>query len=804
VQPGTPGHDGAAMSSPSTTGAAPSPEDSPRFSPQTPRVSWSGRLSTVLQILALVAAIAIFLGAVHSHYPIQRWLFWHYLLVGTLAALWALGCASLGCFLLTRFKLCSCSCSADLVLAFPVGVLAFQLAIFLLGLAGLLNGVVFALLPLAFLLSGAGHLREAFRGWRGLTPARTLPDLAIIVFGAGAIALLYFQILSPAPFSWDARWYHLPIAQQYALQGAVRAFPEGWWLAAYPHSASLTYTWAFLLPSSSLFDKLELCAHLELAVFLATIASIPALVRSLVPGASGRGTWVAIFLFPGIFLYDGNLHAGADHMAALWCIPVVLASVRVWKSWAVRDGILLGALAAAVILSKYSAWAVLVLPGFLFTVRAGWLAWRRRRDGKRFVLATFLACSATTLLLSAPHWLKNWIWYGDPLYPVLYRWLSDHPWSADSPTSLRVFMSFQFPPHPGWQGVKDALLSTLTFSFLPNNWPVFHRNVPVFGSLFTLTLLCLPFVRAGIRLWLACAGVMVAIIAWYLTNHQDRYLQAWLPIMAGTTAAVLILLWRRRQPIVRALVVALVAAQIIWGGDVPFLPTHNIAYDSPIRIHSNFLASGFLKTPHRLRFYGGLGEVGESLPRDAHLLLHELNLQLGLDVQVVNDQWQGRISYATLKSPAAIHAELSNLGVTHMIWDTRGLSGWNSLASDLAFARYALDFGQDPMSIDKYTVARLPATAPPAGANDRVAMLTCGGPYRAGFYSLGNLIVPEPGRPWAEPESPIVDTPGAIENAGFLVVNARCYPNLPEEVARLFHPPIDRESQQLYLRRRAP
>ena len=306
------------MNSPLTTGEEARPGEPAVQTPRSQRPSWGQRLSTVLLCLALVAAIVIFLSVVHQHYPIQRWLFWHYLLVASVAGVWAISCASAGCFLFARFALRPCQSAADLVLAFPLGVFAFQLAIFFLGLAGLLSTAIFILLPLVFVVLGMGQLREILHGWRLLVRVRTLPDLAVLMFGAGAIAVLYFQMLSPAVFSWDARWYHLPIAQQYALEGTVRTFPEGWWLAAYPHSASLIYTWAFLLPSSLFFHKLELCAHLELAVFLATIASIPTLVRTLVKDASGRGTWVTIFLFPGIFLYDGNLHAGACG-AFPWC-----------------------------------------------------------------------------------------------------------------------------------------------------------------------------------------------------------------------------------------------------------------------------------------------------------------------------------------------------------------------------------------------------------------------------------------------------------------------------------------------------
>jgi hypothetical protein len=784
-----------------TASESPSPKADPPPHVRGDRGRARQRLATGLQALALLAAITLFLAVAHHHYPIQHWLFWRYLGVGVLAGLWAASCASFGCFVLARTGVAACRRASDLVLAFPVGVLAFELAIFLLGLGGLLGTALFILLPLAFAASGADRLYEAVHGWARATRVRSQRELAVTVFGLGGIGLLYFQILSPAPFSWDALWYHLPIARNYALRGAVGASPEGWWLAAYPHGASLVYTWAFLLPVGQLWDKLELCAHIEFAVFLATIASIPTLVRTFVPDASARLTWVSIFLFPGIFLYDGNLNCGADHMAAVWSIPLVLTLMRVWRTWAVRDAVLFGAFAGAALLAKYSAWAMLFLPGILFVVRAGWLAWRRVRGSDRPVLATFAAGATTILLTSAPHWLKNWIWYGDPVYPILYKHLHVHPWQPDSAASFRTFVSFTFPPAPGWQGVKDALLNTITFSFLPNDWWSFHRDVPVFGSLFTLTTLFLFFVRAKLRLWLTYLGVMLAFVAWYLTNHQDRYVQAWLPVMAGASMATLMLLWRGGRPLVRALVVVLVSAQIVWGGDVPFFPTHNLTYDSAFRIHANFLASGFMHTPHRLRVGGPLGEVGESLPPDARLLLHELQLQTGLGVQTVSDTWQGRISYATLRAPAAIYKEFSDLGITHLIWVTASESGWSSIASDLAFASFALNYGQDPATIDRYTVARMPHESPEADFNDQVALLTCHGPYRAGWYSLGQLVVPEPGQAWATPRAPIDDVSAAIERAGFLVVDPDCYANLSSNIVAEFQPPFEREKQRLYVRR---
>ena len=788
------------MPNPPTTEPAFEPASVPAAPPPARR-AWVDKLRTILLCLALLGAIVIFLNVANFHYAIGRWLFWRYLAAGSLATIWAGSCAAMGWFLLTRFGLATGRAPGEVALAFPVGVLAFQLAIFLLGLGGLLNTFTFVALPLAFFVLGAPVLREAMRGGEGAARVRSLPDLALVLFGLGGIGLLYFQLLMPEPFSWDARWYHLPLAQQYALQGAVKAYPEGWWLSAYPHSASLVYTWAFMLPAGLLFDKLELCAHLELAVFLGTIASIPSLVRALDPEASGRRTWVAIFLFPAIFLYDGNLHVGADHMAALWCVPLALALIRVWRSWAVRDAILFGALVGAVIISKYSAWSMLLFPSCAFLVRAAWLGVRRLRGGRQPVLAALLCCGAAVLLVSAPHWLKNWVWYGDPLYPVFYRHLKVHPWTPESPGSFDIFMSFTFPPKPGWEGVKDALLATFTFSFLPNDWWSNHRRVPVFGSLFTLTLMCLPFLRARARLWLAYLGAMIALVVWFLSNHQDRLLQAWLPFMAAVTATTLGIAWRHRNVLVRSLLAVLVAAQIVWGGDVPFFPTHNLINDSPFRVVSSFLASGFLNTGRRLYPYGALSELGMELPPDARVLLHELNLQVGIDHLVVNDQWQGRISYETLQSPTAVYNELASLEVSHMIWTTDRACNWNSIASSLAFLGFALNYAEVPHTLGEYTLARFPAT-PPAGAwNHQVAVMACGRPFQSGIYALGSLVAPNTGRPPATPLAPLGELSATVRGAGFLVVDPACTKELPPEVAEQFHKPYNYDQLRLYVRK---
>ena len=159
--------------------------------------------------------------------------------------------------------------------------------------------------------------------------------------------MLYANILTPQNIAYDSRWYHLSLAEHYAAEGAIRASPEGWFQAALPQLASVLYSWAFQLPWFRVFDRVELAAHLEFTVFLFTLAGIPALVRAVVPGARAHLAWTATFLFPGILLYDSSLSGAADHVAALWAVPILLTLRRALPSLEPRRCLLFGAMLAA-------------------------------------------------------------------------------------------------------------------------------------------------------------------------------------------------------------------------------------------------------------------------------------------------------------------------------------------------------------------------------------------------------------------------------------------------------------------------
>src|SRR5262245_65003569 len=249
-------------------------------------------------------------------------------------------------------------------------------------------------------------------------------------FGLVCLVALYLPIMSPSNASFDARWRHLYIAEQYVVHGGIRPFREGWSLGASPHFTSLLYTWGFMFPGGLLFDHAELCAHIEYVVFLwTTFVGVPALVRRLVPGANPATVWAARFLFPGTFLYDSNLSVGADHIGALFAPPLLLVCLRMWRAPTARRGLLTGSMIAAAVCAKETTALllspfpiVLVALRFLLDVFGG-----LRGRGWQRLLGPLIA-GVTTLVLSSPHWLKNWIWHGDPLYPNLHARFHGRPW----------------------------------------------------------------------------------------------------------------------------------------------------------------------------------------------------------------------------------------------------------------------------------------------------------------------------------------------------------------------------------------
>jgi len=745
-------------------------------------------------LLAVAAAAMVFtLLFLNRQQPLSKWLFWRFgviyccvLFFG--AAAFSAGHAALGPLVRSR----PLPLRERLFLDVAAGVLIFALAVFLVGLCGGLGQASFWAIPAVLLALGAPRcLRDArrivphlARHWaRPRLTARLLPALAT-GFGAVGLLLVYLPILISENVAFDSRWYHMGIAERYVAAGRIGAFPEGWFLGTHPHLASWLYTWAFSLPGFDLHARMALSAHLEFFLFLVTLAGIPLMVERLLPGRRVRGAWAAIFLFPGLFLYDSNLSVAADHVLAMWAIPIALAAHRFVVAWTPGRGVLLGAMLAGAALTKSQA-VYLLVPTALFVAGAALLALVRRTHRPLYLAKVlFLPTLGAFAVLSAAHWLANLIWYHNPIYPFLGNFFPSRPWRPGC-TGYSHDAGWA-PEGTLWERIRETLLAPFTFAFKPHDWPMFHRDLPVFGFLFTLSLVLLPFFPRARRTMLLVLAIFLGIVIWFWTFHQDRYLQILLPWMVAATVAAFALAWRSGWP-ARIGVVALVAMQLIAGGDVPFLPTHSMAGQVPSKMAIDLLSTTFRHEESR-RFdpHTGMDEVPAALPKNAVVLLHEEYVQLGIGRPVVSDnpRWQGGLDFGQLGGPAQVWERLHSYGVTHVLArPDLCRNGELSLASELVLHHFLQHWGRDRRRVAWLNMWTMPERAPLARSSGKVVYAGCG---KRALVTLDAIS-----RTYEEDRKVSRDTARTLQPAGealfqeaeTAVVDQRCPVPIPEIVA---------------------
>ncbi len=741
--------------------------------------------------VAILAAAGAAISAwqLHGHYPIGQWLFWTFLEIWALCGFWVLACFSGGYAIVRGLRL-GLPLRQQVLFAFASGVLAFALGIFFIGLARGLGPVSFFAWPAAMMAAGGpGCWRLGRRAWRRLRRARARPGLlrpsplgyALVVFGAICVLALYLNVLTPFNLAYDARWYHIAVAEHYAADHAVARFPEGWFQGAVPQLASYIYTWAFTLPGASLFTHVELATHLEMVLFLATLAGLPLLVRWLLgsiraatssSGSLASFSWVALFLFPGVLVYDSTLSGAADHVLAFWAIPIFLAAARLCRRWTTADAVLLGLMCSGAALTKYQAIYLLVPIAIAISVTTVIVGWRGRRVRTAFAPPIMLA--GTVLVLTAVHWLKNLVWYGDPIYPALYKHLSLRPWNPDADPVFNLQPAGFMVDGTFGHKLGETLQAVATFPFRAHDWPLFHRDWPVFGFLFTILAPMVLVLRGARRLRLLTGATLLAVGVWYWTMHQDRYLQALVPWMAAAVAAVIWRLWRAGR-VPRVSVACLIALQLVWAGDHYALSRHAMLGQQPMRMTMDLLSGGFDgHTSERFRVPTDLVAAGSALPTRARALFHEQHLRLGLGRPIVTDArgTQGAISYKRMRSPREVWETFRGLGVTHVIAPAApwSIETW---ADETVFYDFSAKYLVDAASYEGLRMGALPSTPPPDRAYGPVVILGCAANHRTTLENLDRDIF------IATPLPPREQILAMEKDADFIIIESGCRERLP-------------------------
>ncbi len=754
--------------------------------------------SGIIFVVALIAAWC-FASLVSRGYPIGDWLFVDLIRIYGWELLLTAACASVGHLVLTRvLRLRDLSGLATLALSLPVGLVAFVLLMFAGGYLALYGKTFAVAVPLVLLAIGLPAGVRAVRAAR--RPSFLIDGVALvaILYGTLGVILTYIQILSPDSLNYDATWTHLVIAQDYARERRIVPFTANW-NCNVPHLASLVYAWCFLVPGSAIDHPLRwmLALHTEYNVFLWTLLGVSAAVAWLAPPRV-RGSWAAYFLFPGIFVYDGNLGGAADHFLALFAAPLFLAAVCAARRFEAGFCALVGILTAGAIATKAQGIFLIAPIGMMLGGRLAYLAYHRMR-GRQDVpevssmLRGMLLLVGCAIVCACPQFIENWVYFHNPVYPLMQRTFTHS--SPTMPGAAEMFDSLfadwhWHPPKEFGERLWQALRLAFMFSFEPHTY--FGDDRPYFGSIFTLLVPVMAFLPSARRLWVGLFVGMGALFTWAFTYWLDRNLHTFLPILVAVTGATIVRTWRLGGA-GRLGILALVGLHLIWSVDWIF------SGHDRLQAGVALIKSGLdRRTATRYSDYRqDYRQLGHAIPENGLAILHNWHVSLGINRRILLD-WmglQGLIDYRPLKTPRQAYDRFVALGVTHLIAlpGTRsGLSRQEQIIFDTLVGFYAVPVGH----FGGLALYEMPHRPPPQQAPFRVLVMGIGG-YANGVYPVERLTtlddLPSELRTYAAPDvalRDLADLPFAIAtvDAALIGSSIKLESSQLEMVGRTFRP----------------
>jgi hypothetical protein len=705
----------------------------------------STKIRGPLGLTALLACLAYVTlrcaAAMNETYPLEQWLVWTYWEISAWVLLYSLACSSCGYRILVGvLRLPPGPLVEAAVLSTALGTVAFTLALYVLGTLGLFNSTSAVLLPAAFLLAGGlpgwkllrsigSALANAKLGWKSLVGG---------ALGVAFVGLLYFRNLTPDALCYDATWFHVKIAQDYARWGAIRPF-IGDYSHAHPQLASLLYTWGYLVPGLNQPQRWILAMHLELCLVLWTLAGVSAAIDRQLERPAPAMTWSMLFLFPPVFYFAPC--GTADHVVAFFSIPTAIAVVRFWHSPSPANAALAAILGAGALLTRYQGIFLLVPAGLTLVVACGraWLTrWRsggaaRATRDVAILSAVFLGTGAAVV---SPHFIKNVLFYGNPVYPFLQDRI------ASTPTVPDASLFFHYGMLPSADIPKGTLGQKFSFA-LSVLWELSSLPRKFTASLGSLFVLLLPGVLLMPRSVSRIFGVIAAgtLLVWAMVLGNQRYVLIAAPVLVAIVGAMAITLWRSKFAIRYALI-PVFFLQLLWAADTPFSDHARWGIEQSVSLIQKSLSTrprDILKT-----YREGYVQLGRSVPGDAKLLIHTFGPSLGIDRDLFMDSvgFQGLIDYRKFRTPRELFAELHGLGITHLVHEPGGAYGSPTIQEDIVFFGLASRYGTPVRNFQGLFLTALPEKPPPEEQPYKVVLVGFRDPSD-GLYPIEELFSPQ-------------------------------------------------------------
>ncbi len=292
---------------------------------------------------------------------------------------------------------------------------------------------------------------------------------------------------------------------------------------------------------------------------------------------------------------------------------------------------------------------------------------------RRWVPQAVLFC-CVAILVGSPSYIRNWIWTGNPLWPLMSRtfggccispelvYMLEEKGRWPSGGAIIILKNFILGPWRLMTDVKffenvESVATPALIAFLPG-----------------LLLACdaasskeRRSTRNAVVLLTYCGAFY---FIWFFNRARAHYLDPFWPALALLSAFIVTKLLKRSR-LVAVATIGTLAISIGFGLGLSALMN---AQFFPV-------VFGFESQEAHLRqkawYYEDIQYVNKTLPPDARLLSFP-NHTYYLDVDYV---WgsihvqTGLIDYFSIHSPEALLARWKELGITHILWDKRWFEG---------------------------------------------------------------------------------------------------------------------------------
>jgi len=335
------------------------------------------------------------------------------------------------------------------------------------------------------------------------------------------LALLFIGALNPW-VGWDDMVAHLAIPKIYLQHGGFVRIPFNAY-SNWPLGIEMLYALAMGV-GDYVLAKL---VHLALLALL-TVGVYRFAVRSAAPWA---GVVAAALLLANDVVQVEATTANIDIGVAFFFFMAATLAIEFRETGDRRSLVLCGIACGSMSASKITGLGVLACT-FPFIV-IGTLE-HDRDDRSRALLRNLAWWAGSAFALALPWLIKDYVYAGDPLYPVLFRYIGGAEWSA---ALDEQFWRWQQTIGMG-RSVRDyVLLPVRVILFGGGDYQHFAAWISKTWIVFApLAVLASPFI-AVVRRCLVPAGIYFAI--WAFTSQQTRFLISVLPLIAVSAAIAL-------------------------------------------------------------------------------------------------------------------------------------------------------------------------------------------------------------------------------------------------------------------------